>query len=89
VGVPGHAFKGPIQFMMPEFDFFICGGDGKNTYSLEQLHDLYPKAFAIEFYAQPNTGHALPLHNNATAGFQVSFDLLESHGLGTSVAAAY
>ena len=88
VGVPGPDFKGPIQFMMPEFDFFICGGDCKNTYSLDQLHDLYPKASGIEVYIQPNTGHALPLHNNATAGFQASFDFLARHGLGTNVAAA-
>jgi pimeloyl-ACP methyl ester carboxylesterase len=88
VGLPGPSFEGPIQYMMPEFDFFICGGDCRNTYSLEQLHATYPKASAIEVYIQPNTGHALPLHNNATAGFQASFDFLEKHGLGTGVATA-
>lgn len=84
VGVPGPEFKGPVQYFLPELDFFICGGNCTGTYSMEQLHETYPKAATIEVYIQPNTGHALPLHNNATAGFEVMFDFLERNGLEPS-----
>ena len=88
VGVPGPDFKGPIQYMLPEFDFFVCGGDCKGAYSLTQPNGMYPDASALEVYIQPKTGHALPLHTNATAGFQVSFDFLDRNGLGASTATA-
>jgi len=74
-------FKGPIHYILPELDFFICAGDCKNVTSLEALHRTFPNASAIQLDIQPNTGHALPLHNNATAGFQVSFDFLSRNGL--------
>jgi hypothetical protein len=45
------------------------------------LNKTYPHATAIEVAIQPNTGHALPLHNNATAGFQLTFEFLAKHGL--------
>ncbi|CAK7216736.1 hypothetical protein SCUCBS95973_002907 [Sporothrix curviconia] len=78
---PGGSFHAPVQFLLPEHDFYICRGDCNNYTSVEQLQVFYPNATAIDLKIQPNTGHALPLHNNATAGFQLSFDFLGSHGL--------
>lgn len=74
-------FKGPIHYILPELDFFICAGDCKNVTSLEALKHTFPNASSIQLDIQPNTGHALPLHHNATAGFQVSFDFLSKNGL--------
>ncbi|KAL6246616.1 hypothetical protein RBB50_006854 [Rhinocladiella similis] len=74
-------FKGPIHYILPEKDFYICGGDCKGLYSVEQQYKIFPNASDIQIDIQPNTGHALPLHNNATAGFQVSFDFLAKNGL--------
>ena len=78
---PGPAFKAPVQFLLPEFDFYICRGDCRDIITVEELYETYPKATDIDLVLQPNTGHALPLHNNATAGFQLSFDFLKKHGL--------
>ena len=80
VGASGP-FAGPIQYMLPELDFFICAGDCKGVYNLDTLKKRFPNASDIEVAIQPQTGHALPLHNNATAGFQVSFDFLKRNGL--------
>jgi pimeloyl-ACP methyl ester carboxylesterase len=77
----GPSFKGPVQYLLPEFDFYICRGNCKGLANLTMLSETYPHATAIEVAIQPNTGHALPLHNNATAGFQLTYDFLSRHGL--------
>ncbi|OAA58483.1 hypothetical protein SPI_06556 [Niveomyces insectorum RCEF 264] len=78
---PGGSFKAPVQFVLPEADFYVCRGDCNNYTNTEQLRAFYPNATYLDLVLQPNTGHALPLHNNATAGFQLSFDFLGKHGL--------
>ncbi|KAH6607034.1 hypothetical protein Trco_003347 [Trichoderma cornu-damae] len=81
IGNPGPDFKAPVQFLLPEFDFYICRGDCRNLADITALNATYPHATDIEVVLQPNTGHALPLHNNATAGFQLIFDFFHKHGL--------
>lgn len=81
LGTHGPSFKGPIQYLLPEFDFYICRGACNGLANVTALNETYPNASDIEVAIQPNTGHALPLHNNATAGFEVSFDFLSRHGL--------
>ncbi|KAL6874333.1 alpha/beta-hydrolase [Trichoderma longibrachiatum] len=81
IGNPGPSFKAPVQFFLPEFDFYICRGDCRGLANITALNETYPHATAIEVALQPNTGHALPLHNNATAGFNVMFDFFARHGL--------
>lgn len=80
VGLPALNYTGPIHFMLAEYDFFICGGDCRGVANRTQLELSYPKVAALDVDIQPNTGHALPLHNNASAGFQVSFDFLKRNG---------
>jgi pimeloyl-ACP methyl ester carboxylesterase len=81
LGLPGPDLTAPIQYFLAENDFFVCGGDCKGLANMTVLRETYPKASDIEVYIQPNTGHAFPLHNKASAGFQVSLDFLSSHGL--------
>lgn len=81
IGLQGPGLKAPVQFMLAEFDFYICDGDCKGAYNLQDLKDTYPNAAVVEAYIQPNTGHAFPLHNNATAGYQVTFDFLDRNDL--------
>ena len=77
----GPNFTGPVQYMLAEKDFGICAGDCKGVANTTVLRGIFPVAAEIDVYVQPNTGHALPLHKNATAGFQVSFDFLKRNGL--------
>ncbi|KIW97344.1 uncharacterized protein Z519_02736 [Cladophialophora bantiana CBS 173.52] len=80
IGLQGPDLKAPVQFFLAEFDFYICDGDCKGAYDPQVLKNTYPKA-VVEDYIQPNTGHAFPLHNNATAGYQVMFDFLDRNGV--------
>lgn len=77
----GPSFKAPVQYLLPEFDFYICRGNCNGLANLTTLAQTYPNATAIEVAIQPNTGHALPLHHNATAGFQLTYDFLKRNGL--------
>lgn len=83
LGLKGLGFKAPLQYMLAEFDFYICGGDCKGIPEADPkaLLNFYPNATALEVAIQPNTGHAFTLHNNATAGYQVTFDFLARNGL--------
>jgi pimeloyl-ACP methyl ester carboxylesterase len=81
IGNQGPSFKAPVQYVLPEFDFYICRGDCNGLANVTMLAQTYPNATAVEVAIQPNTGHALPLHNNATAGFQLTYDFLARHGL--------
>ncbi|KAH8797936.1 hypothetical protein F5884DRAFT_687572, partial [Xylogone sp. PMI_703] len=75
------SYKAPIQYLLPEFDFYICRGNCNRLANVTTLYQTYPNATDIEVAIQPNTGHALPLHNNATAGFRLIFDFFNRHRL--------
>ncbi|KAK9769341.1 putative AB hydrolase-1 domain-containing protein [Seiridium cardinale] len=78
---PGPAFKGPIQLLVGEFDYVSCNGDCKGTYTEEGImNSTFPEASNVTVYLQPNTGHALTVAKNASAGFDVMFSYLEAHG---------
>jgi pimeloyl-ACP methyl ester carboxylesterase len=77
----GGPFTGPIHYILPASDFFICAGDCTRGYTADSVKAKFPNSSRIEIDIQPRTGHALPLHKNATAGFQVSFDFLKRNGL--------
>jgi pimeloyl-ACP methyl ester carboxylesterase len=81
IGPSAPDFRAPVQYVLAEFDLGICAGDCKGLANMKVLNETYPHATAIEVAVQPNTGHGLPLHNNATAGFQLTFDFLGKYGL--------
>jgi pimeloyl-ACP methyl ester carboxylesterase len=80
-GKYGPSFNAPVQNLLPELDFSNCWGNCNGLANLTTLAQTYPNATAIEVVIQHNIGHALPLHNNATAGFQLTYDFLAKHGL--------
>lgn len=66
-----------------EAEFYSPGfiGNCKGTYDLPTLKTIYPNATAVEVHIQPSTEHGLTLHENATAEYQATFDLLDRNGL--------
>lgn len=81
-------FTGPVLVITGETDVPFCGGNcygqvmGTNTSNIpEGVAMAFPSASAFESYIQPNTGHGLNFHYNATAGYQVVQDFLASNGL--------
>lgn len=73
-------FTGPVQFLSGAYDWLQCLGYCEGTIDLETLKMKYPKAKDVEFFLQPGTGHGLPFHYGAKAGFQKTFDFLERNG---------
>jgi pimeloyl-ACP methyl ester carboxylesterase len=83
------SFKGPVLVLTGEQDVPFCGGNcygqvtGTNFSNIpEDVAMAFPSASAFTSYIQPNTGHGLNFHYNATAGYQVVQDFLASNGLG-------
>jgi pimeloyl-ACP methyl ester carboxylesterase len=83
------SFKGPVLVLTGEHDVPFCGGNcygqvtGTNFSNIpEDVVMAFPSASAFTSYIQPNTGHGLNFHYNATAGYQVIQDFLASNGLG-------
>ncbi|KAF1947316.1 alpha/beta-hydrolase [Clathrospora elynae] len=81
-------FTGPVLVVTGETDVPFCGGNcygqvmGTSTSNIpEGVAKAFPSASAFESYIQPNTGHGLNFHYNATAGYQVIQDFLARHGL--------
>jgi pimeloyl-ACP methyl ester carboxylesterase len=81
VGTNTQQFRAPLQYVLAEFDLGICGGDCKGVANMTVLKGMFSHATDIAVDIQPNTGHGFPLHNNATAGFQLTFDFLAANGL--------
>lgn len=86
--VPG--FKGPVQVLVGNQDFIFCGGDCMATGDPALVGGsipggvtkAFPAAKAFEAYIQPNTGHAINLHYNATAAYKATQEFLIAQGLG-------
>jgi pimeloyl-ACP methyl ester carboxylesterase len=81
-------FTGPVIVVTGQHDVPFCGGNcyGKlpNTTAADipaGVAAAYPAASAFKSHIQPNTGHGLNFHYNATAGYQVIQDFLASNGL--------
>jgi pimeloyl-ACP methyl ester carboxylesterase len=83
------SFAGPVLVITGEQDVPFCGGNcygqvmGTNYSNIpEGVAVAFPSASAFASYIQPDTGHGLNFHYNATAGYQVVQDFLASNGLG-------
>ena len=56
-------------------DLDFCGDDCDGI--LEQAAVYFPNAKTFETYQQPNTGHGVNLHYNATGAYRVIENFLE------------
>ncbi len=70
-----------VQLFNGEFDNYICVGDCRGVYDKDAVEGLFPAASNITTYLQPNTGHALTVATNASAGYEVILQYLDSQGL--------
>jgi hypothetical protein len=83
---PAAAFTGPVQIITGNEDFIYCGGNctatmGKAASIPAMASVAFPKSSKFEAYIQPNTGHAINVHYNATAAYKVMNDFLKANGL--------
>jgi pimeloyl-ACP methyl ester carboxylesterase len=71
-------FYGPVLYVVPEQDLIFCGGNctgllGPDSSAVQS----FSASTSVEVHIQPNTGHGLNLHHNATGGYQVILDWIE------------
>lgn len=83
-----NAFTGPVLIVTGEHDVPFCGGNcfgqlpGSNASSIPATAKMaFPSVSNFEAYIQPNTGHGINFHYNATAAYQVIQDYLGNNGL--------
>jgi pimeloyl-ACP methyl ester carboxylesterase len=78
-------FPGPVLVFTGSNDVPFCGGNcyvgGLAPDIPAQAKPVFPNASIFESYIQPNTGHGLTLHYNATAGYTYINDWLKGKGL--------
>ena len=71
------------QYLAAQSDYIFCGGDCTGIidgpYSASRA--LFPAVSDFEVYIQPNTGHAINLHYNATGAYAVANNFLKKNGL--------
>lgn len=66
-------------------DVVFYGGDCESTTPSipAAVEAAFPAAKVVETYIQPDTGHAINLHFNATAAYVVVQEFLIAQGLGS------
>ncbi|CAG8364516.1 unnamed protein product [Penicillium salamii] len=79
-------FTGPVMIISGSNDFPFCGGDclatGGGEDSIPAAAKMaFPSAKAFSAVVQPNTGHGLNFHYNATGGYKQIADFLGQQGL--------
>jgi hypothetical protein len=71
------------QFIAGQYDLPFCGGECagviEGPYSAAPA--IFPNARVLQTYIQPNVGHGLNLHLNASAGYAVISSFLQKNGL--------
>lgn len=82
-------YTGPVLIITGRQDNIYCGGDctvpaapGTNSNVIQAGAAAFPSASKFEAYIQPDTGHAMNFHFNATGYYEVVQQFLGSQGLG-------
>ncbi|KAJ5890618.1 uncharacterized protein N7473_006846 [Penicillium subrubescens] len=76
-------YASPVLIINGAQDLSFCGG---NCYGVLDAVDspstaVFPKARPLTRYIHPNAGHALNLHHNSTAAYEVILGFLKDSGL--------
>ncbi|MCJ1388010.1 hypothetical protein MMC18_000854 [Xylographa bjoerkii] len=76
-------YKGPVLYLASQDDYIFCGGDctGIIDGPYSDSRALFPAVSDFEVYIQPNVGHALNLHYNATGAYAVANNFFKKNGL--------
>lgn len=79
------SFAGPVMMIAGANDVPFCGGDclatGGSSASIPAAAEkAFPSAKSFDAFIQPDTGHGLNFHYNATAGYKQITDFLDRQG---------
>ncbi|RMZ72293.1 catalytic [Pyrenophora seminiperda CCB06] len=82
------SFTGPVLVLTGENDVGFCGGNCSTAVENTSFSNLpaavktvFPSASVFESYIQPNTGHGINFHYNASASYWIVQNFLARNGL--------
>ena len=83
-----NGYKGPVQVVTGSNDLPYCGGDCLNTGGtaasvVASTQMSFPNT-QVDIVIQPNTGHGINLHYNATGAYNAINDFFNSQGLSST-----
>ncbi|KAG7002240.1 multidrug resistance protein fer6 [Physcia stellaris] len=78
---PQKSFRGPLFYLLAQYDFLVCQGDCSDAFDIESLKMMYPNATNIGNYTQLGSGHGLTLNRGAERGYRAGFEWLRKNGL--------
>lgn len=77
------AFNGPVLYVAAETDLIFCGSNCTGLFGPDSpAVQAFNGSSSVETYIQPNVGHGINLHYNATGAYDVIIDWAERHGFG-------
>jgi len=74
-------FSGPVLYLNGESDQIICASNCTGLYEPNSASiQAFNSSSSVEAYIQPNMGHGINLHHNATGAYNVIMSWAQKHG---------
>ncbi|EXJ93845.1 hypothetical protein A1O1_02238 [Capronia coronata CBS 617.96] len=74
-------FQGPVLYLAAEADLIFCGSNCTGLFGPDSAAvQAFNGSKSVETYIQPNVGHGINLHKNATGAYDVVLNWTSRHG---------
>jgi pimeloyl-ACP methyl ester carboxylesterase len=74
-------FQGPVLYVAAQSDLIFCASNCTGLFGPESIAvEGFNGSSSVETYIQPNVGHGINLHHNATGAYNVILDWADRHG---------
>ncbi|EXJ74655.1 uncharacterized protein A1O5_01348 [Cladophialophora psammophila CBS 110553] len=74
-------FEGPVLYLASQEDLIFCASNCTGLFGPDSAAvQSFNSSSSVETYLQPNAGHGLNLHFNATGAYKVILDWADRHG---------
>ncbi|EXJ60637.1 hypothetical protein A1O7_04790 [Cladophialophora yegresii CBS 114405] len=81
VPVAAPNFPGPVLYLAAQSDLIFCASNCTGLFGPDSVAvQGFNGSSSVETYIQPNVGHGINLHHNATGAYNVIMDWAERHG---------
>ncbi|ETI24514.1 hypothetical protein G647_03883 [Cladophialophora carrionii CBS 160.54] len=79
--VAAPSFPGPVLYVAAQSDLIFCASNCTGLFGPDSVAvQGFNGSSSVETYIQPNVGHGINLHHNATGAYNVILDWAERHG---------
>ncbi|KIW68511.1 hypothetical protein PV04_04451 [Phialophora macrospora] len=74
-------FQGPVLYVAAQSDLIFCGSNCTGLFGPDSIAvEGFNGSSSVETYIQPNVGHGINLHYNATGAYNVILDWADRNG---------